>query len=194
MCSDLMYSDINLILRGEKVNFMYSDPPWGDGNLKYWQTINKKMTGAPTNPVNLKSFLDIIFSIARDHVTEITWMEYGIRWRGMIDDYSERYSLLKLARIESFYMSGNRLLPLDLYVFSKKPRVIDQDYVDSVAGRHGISTVRSAITPYAVPGKKILDPCCGMGYTAQVAVDNQMIFYGNELNAERLKKTIKRLV
>jgi predicted methyltransferase len=41
-------------------------------------------------------------------------------------------------------------------------------------------------------GDKILDPCCGMGYTAQIAIDNGMYFYGNELNAKRLQKTINR--
>ena len=30
----------------EKASLVYSDPPWGAGNVRYWQTINNKMTGA----------------------------------------------------------------------------------------------------------------------------------------------------
>jgi len=39
----------------------------------------------------------------------------------------------------------------------------------------------------------VLDPMCGMGYTAQATVDRGICFYGNELNEKRLGKTVKRL-
>lgn len=64
--SDLMELDINTLLEGEKVDMMYSDPPWGTGNLKYWQTMNKKMNDVERNDVDLHDFLNRIMSIARD--------------------------------------------------------------------------------------------------------------------------------
>lgn len=36
-------------------------------------------------------------------------------------------------------------------------------------------------------------PCCGMGFSAQIACDNKMMFRGNELNSKRLEKTKLRL-
>ena len=50
-----------------------------------------------------------------------------------------------------------------------------------------------AVAPFAVPGGIILDPMCGMGYTAEAAKSNRMRFRGNELNQHRLDKTIARL-
>jgi len=38
-----------------------------------------------------------------------------------------------------------------------------------------------------------LDPMCGMGFTAQAAVNRGMRFFGNELNLKRLEKTKVRL-
>ena len=39
----------------------------------------------------------------------------------------------------------------------------------------------------------VLDPMCGMGYTAQATAGMGLTFRGNELNATRLRKTIDRL-
>jgi predicted methyltransferase len=39
----------------------------------------------------------------------------------------------------------------------------------------------------------VLDPMCGMGYTAQAAIKYGLAFRGNELNSVRLQKTIDRL-
>ena len=43
--ADIMQGIDNLMLN-EKADFIYSDPPWGQGNLKYWQTMNVKMNNA----------------------------------------------------------------------------------------------------------------------------------------------------
>tara|TARA_R110000737_G_scaffold166014_1_gene193262 strand:+ start:891 stop:1076 length:186 start_codon:yes stop_codon:yes gene_type:complete len=34
--------EINELTQNIKANIFYSDPPWGSGNLKYWDTMNKK--------------------------------------------------------------------------------------------------------------------------------------------------------
>ena len=41
--------------------------------------------------------------------------------------------------------------------------------------------------------KIILDPMCGMGYTAQASINRNLSLRGNELNKTRLEKTIQRL-
>jgi len=195
MHSDLMFSDFQDLMRNDIADIMYSDPPWGEGNLKYWQTINNRQTGADKNPVNYSKFLWRIFDIAKTHVKPegMVFIEYGIAWHNNVKMTAAKHGFHNLGTIRLNYRSGVKFLPLDLHLFSQTPVLIKDNYIDSVRDTHGFETLKQAITPFVSPGMKILDPCCGMGYTAQFAVDNGLTFFGNELNRSRLNKTIKRL-
>ena len=37
--------DFHNWLKDKKAYVFYSDPPWSDGNLKYWATLNNRQTG-----------------------------------------------------------------------------------------------------------------------------------------------------
>ena len=39
---DVQHVDFNKLLEGSKAHILYTDPPWGDGNMKYWCTLNKR--------------------------------------------------------------------------------------------------------------------------------------------------------
>jgi DNA modification methylase len=54
----------------------------------------------------------------------------------------------------------------------------------------GADVSKNCIKAVAEEGAIVLDPCCGMGYTARAAVANKMRFRGNEFNSKRLQKTI----
>lgn len=181
------------LMQNDKVEIFYSDPPWGVGNLKYWQTMNQKMTGAETRDVDLSKFIDKIFEIASAYSKNLVFIEYGIKWEQEIKDYGAKYGLKHIALIPLQYRSGNRLLPLHLHVFAKKDIVLPEGYIESVTDTYGLNALKQAIYPFAKKGEVILDPCCGMGYTAQIAINTGMQFRGNELNRKRLQKTIERL-
>ena len=196
MHSDLMECDINVLLQNEKINVMYSDPPWGEGNLKYWQTINHKMTGAEKSPVDLDSFLDKIFTIAKDNVTEYVFIEYGTKWKQKIMDLAIKYGLVHQMIVPLLYKGGGKFLPLDLHVMTKKgvsSEIFNEEWVRSVTGTYGYGTLQAVLRPLKNKGMSIIDPCCGMGYTARASIDYNMRFYGNELNSARLEKTIAKL-
>lgn len=190
---DLMYLDVQALIGKSKVDFMYSDPPWGSGNLKFWQTMNKKMTGANPNEVDLDKFLNIIFASAKEYVNEVIWLEYGQRWRNDIIYLGKKYGLVNNGIVQLMYRSGSGLLPLDLHVFSKKKLQLPNNYFENLHNTIGYNSLKNAIIPFARNEATIIDLCCGMGYTAQIAVDTGMNFIGNELNSKRLEKTIKRL-
>lgn len=40
---DIMDDDLSLLLGGEKADCLYSDPPWGIGNLKYWRSKRQNL-------------------------------------------------------------------------------------------------------------------------------------------------------
>lgn len=175
------------------VDFIYSDPPWGDGNLKYWQTMNIKTNGGDRQDTDLESFLANLFTIIKQasKPTTIVFIEYGERWVKIIEQHSAKIGLQVQALSTPVYGSPKR--PLKLFTLAYEPLVLHTSYEESINGTTGFETLLAAAAPFPMTGKSILDPCCGMGYTAKLAVLNQAIFYGNELNKNRLEKTKKIL-
>ncbi len=192
-CSDIM-NGIDLLMGEQKADFVYSDPPWGQGNLKYWQTINKRHTGKAPNEIDYEKFLPHFFDILRRYAKDICVVEYGIRWRDDILKIASQSGFQSMGIFESLYGS-TKLLPLDIHILSKSGRVkIPDSFSDCCLDLRGLPLVKYIMDSLAPPDAEIiLDPMCGMGYTAQAAVDKGLTFYGNELNETRLDKTIKRL-
>lgn len=181
--------EIDAMLAGEQVDILYSDPPWGDGNLKYWATMNKKMTGQEVAPISYDALLARIRGLVETYVRGHVFIETGLRWEdSIVEEMSGYLSGVRAYHLE--YKSGSRTLTNVLVHGTNAecaPFTIDP------TGGSGYANVKRVVENVAVPGGIILDPCCGMGYTAQAAVDTGMRFRGNELNAKRLAKTIKRL-
>ena len=179
---------IDNLMQGEKAKIIYSDPPWGAGNLKYWQTMNTKANNVPQVNIDFDEFLNKIFSISKQYCKELLFVEYGVRWHDEIKQMADRYGFVNIDTLKCQYKSGSRLLPLDLHIFSK-PNVkvqIDPAWRLDVYETHGYKTLTTALKPFVEENEIILDMCCGMGYTAQIAIDYNMQFRGNEINEKRL--------
>lgn len=186
---------IELLMGDEKADIIYSDPPWGEGNLAYWQTINVRHNlGATKQEVSHSLFMKRLFDIYKQYASDVVFVEYGQRWRDEIIMYGEHVGLYHCGHAEPKYRSGSKWLPLDLHKFSVMPSSKMTDWTKlNIAHTTGLATLLNAIEPCKKPGGIILDPCCGMGYTARAAVHFGMRFRGNELNAKRLQKTINFL-
>tara|TARA_Y100001973_G_C5195692_1_gene334095 strand:- start:1900 stop:2517 length:618 start_codon:yes stop_codon:yes gene_type:complete len=184
---------IDDLMDGKQADIIYTDPPWGQGNIRYWQTLNKKMTGAERKEIKYDAFINQIFKVCKKYAKNLLFVEYGIQWKDDIINLGEKYGFIHNQIIDVRYRSGSKLLPLHLHVFSKTSLDLSQDYIDSVTNTHRYKTLKKALMPFSKEGMTILDPCCGMGFTAGIAKQTGMTFYGNELNSKRLEKTIKRL-
>lgn len=181
------------LMQGEKAAIFYSDPPWGQGNLKYWQTVNKRNTGATPQPVPpLHDFLRQIFKLAAAHSTGLVFIEYGCQWATQIVNIAAQEGLRHLATAGITYNSP--ALPMHMHAFTLTAAApLPQGWQAAVTGKHGFHAARAAVEAAAQPGRIILDPCCGFGGTARLAIKHGMHFRGNELNSARLAKTIATL-
>lgn len=190
--------DLSVLMGDDSVNILYSDPPWGDGNLRYWDTINVKMNATATRQdrvLTTDELLARVLALAAERLTDdgACLVEYGVRWSENVKAACATFGLVHNGIINIRYRGGGKLLPLHLHVMSRKAMTLAPGWVASVTDTYGYDTPRLACAPFVVPGGVVFDPCCGLGYSAQVAVDNGMRFIGNELNMERLRKTIRRL-
>src|SRR5262249_37032204 len=78
-CGSLISPAVDAMLAGERVNILYSDPPWGDGNLAYWQTMNRKMTGAIVPQVKHSELYDRILQLIARYVDGFVFVQTARR-------------------------------------------------------------------------------------------------------------------
>lgn len=184
---DLLFDD------GRKADVLYSDPPWGDGNVGYWATKASKDTGEPVPRITYEALISRIFGLIRSHVAGYVFIETGFRWE---EDTRARMAQAGVREVDSVtlkYRSGSKWLENVLIAGTIGGGMDHVLALTAVAGGHGPAVARECIARTVSPGGIVLDPCCGMGYTAQAAVDAGAEFRGNELNPVRLAKTIRRL-
>jgi len=177
-----------------KFDFIYSDPPWGVGNLKYWRTINKRNTGIISKEITFAVFLKIIIDFIKKRTKQetIIFLEYGQRWRKEIAEVFNNADYIINGIAESEYGNGN---PYDIYIASKENNPLLDNWYYAVKNARKYKTLLAVTEPFKaiMRGKTICDPFCGKGYVARLALDYGMTFYGNEFNEKRLNSTIKIL-
>lgn len=192
-CLDLMLG-IDQLMGNDVADFIYSDPPWGPAAIKNFATLNTKNTGQTSADTSLSSFLDNFFSVCNKFAKNKIVIEYGIKWRNDIIFYGTKHGFIHAGVTGSFYRSGLEKTSSDVHVFTKDGTgLITNEFAIKCSQLNGVKLVSMVFDEHCPKDAQIiLDPCCGMGYTAQVCVDRNLTFIGNELNSKRLQKTINR--
>jgi len=193
-CGDIM-DGVDELMGKELADFIYSDPPWGQGNLRYWQTMNLKMTNVPKKEIVYPEFLEQLFAIISKYAKDRVVIEYGKRWHEDIVNISRQHGFVHNGSLEGFYKAGAKMLPNDFHVLSKiEPVEITEELREKARYLKEILLVDLMFDEFCPDDAQvILDPMCGMGNTAQICVNKGYQFRGNELNQKRLDKTIARL-
>ena len=174
------------LMDGETAALCYVDPPWGQGLLTGFESINARDTGASKPGHQYRDFMERLFRLIKRHTRGWVLMEYGVRWEDDIRGWAHELGFTHSGVGHTVY--GPKKRPSHVHVMhtgsrgALHPRIADFD------GTSGLDTIRVA-QAFTRPGEVLLDPCCGMGYSARLAVNTGMRFRGNELNARRLGKT-----
>lgn len=181
----------NELLDNKKATIFYSDPPWNNGNLKYWATMNKKQTGEIFTPLSFDQLIDEIKHCIINHVEGYVFIESG---KKTINSIAEKMNdvLYNLKLFDVYYKSGNKWLPNKILVAGTNPKYFFQK---NLTGIHcnGFKLPDICIGAVKKKGGIVLDPFCGLGNTAKATIKHNMIFRGNEFNQMRLSKTIKEI-
>lgn len=189
---DVADADLAQFLGGTKADVFYTDPPWGSGTLKYFNTLNKKQNKGTVEAqiLEVDTFCDLLLDLAVAHTDGWVLIEYGVKWVEKIKQMAERKGLHYCGQVTGMY--NNKTLPFELLAYrTDAPRPID---LSALAGEGGYTFVKRAFEAMKPEEGGIgMDLCCGMGYTARACIDNGMTFIGNELSEHRLQKTIHRL-
>jgi len=179
---DVMDGAVLRCMGSERAAVIYSDPPWGEGNLRYWRTH----AGDSSRPRWDLFVAAWTASVAAARAPDApVFIEMGERWA---DDFAAalaRVGIVVTQRWTVLYRSGARLLPNAL-LYAGPPM---RDGFDPSA-LNAAALPRACVAEVARPGAIVLDPCCGKGYTARAAVRAGMRFRGVELNPKRAEITL----
>lgn len=175
-----------LFADGSKAHITYVDPPWGEGNMKYWTTLMAKQCGVKPAALPFATLLQRIISLAVANTKNMVFIENGVKWESQVAEAMQAGGLhsVRITRID--YSEG----PMS-FISAAVPGASDSGYVPPRL--RGVKLPTHCIAAHALAGGVVFDPCCGMGYTAKAAVSAGMRFFGNELNPSRLEKTIEFL-
>lgn len=155
----------------DKADIFYSDPPWGSGNLRYWDTINKKMNDGAADydfGFEVDRFLDVVLDSAVRFTDGWVVIEHGKRWTAMLIEKAIAKGLHYCGEVEALYNSGGKKHPLDIVVFhTAEPKALDLSPAYHTSGYHTVKTLFGILN--AEGATTGMDLCCGMGYTARPA-------------------------
>lgn len=182
---DVMHGAVVRCMDGARADVVYSDPPWGEGNLRYWRT-HARDTSRPRWDLFVGAWTASLAAVRAPGAP--VFVEMGLRWA---DDFAaalERIDAPVTRRWVVQYRSGSRLLPNAL-LYAGPP--LRADFDPSALDAQALP--RACVAEVAVPGGIVLDPCCGKGFTARAAVAAGMRFRGVELNPARAEVTIRWL-
>lgn len=189
-CGDILDPGTMVRLMGqEKADLIYSDPPWGEGNVRFWRTFNgqKDESRSFTWADFIKAFVETVVTYAGGPV----FLEMGNKWA---DEVSAMFAAQGFTEIQRWGITyGPQKWPSTLLLYAPPGVRVPTVPGPGPTGMNGTKRSRVALEPFAAPGLTIFDPCCGMGDTARVAVKTGMHFRGNELNHFRLAETVKVL-
>lgn len=173
---------LDLFGPGETPDVVYTDPPWGPGNLKYWRTKAVQAGSKPPEPdwgVFLDGLAFAISAVLRGPV----FIEMGERWAGDVAD---------VMRAGGVDYSGRHVMD---YGRPARPQVLlgfnGADVSD--LPRDCWEATAEIVRRTAVPGGLLYDPCLGLGKSAEMFADAGMTVVGTEINRDRFRRAADRL-
>jgi hypothetical protein len=182
LCGDLTQGACFWLMGGVRADVVYSDPPWGPGNQKYWHTMNDRGSAPRTDwPVFLAAFCKTCAAFAKPEGW--IFVEMGLRWIDELDAAMAAVGRPAKRRWAITYGPRSRPLPNTLSLYGEFDLRVD------LAEPHGESPTRQVLGAVVRPGVTVLDPCTGLGMTARTTHRLGGTFFGLELNPRRLERT-----
>lgn len=184
--------DINYLLKGEKARIFYSDPPWSDGNLKYWNTMRNKMSGTKEEKVvTLEEMTLAIQNIIKNHVDGYVILETG---KAALEFQKELLSKVvhNIKVYDVFYKSGSKWLPNVVIVGVTNP---SYNFNVNLTGIQcdGFILPDKVFSEIAKENDLVIDPFMGLCNTGKACMKHKLRFAGNEFNKVRYDKAINNI-
>ena len=169
-CKDIMDWD-----QFPSYDLLYTDPPWGDRMVKFFETTARKQTGsAPT-----RSAKEILTHLAKLAITNAPLViEYEIKGWDAVIAIMEAEGHKCTGKIEAVQSMGRPFVILPFNCEISLPE-----------GIKGAQIVTEVVKQ--IGAKEVFDPFAGIGFTAKAVHDAGAEYIGSEMNSARFAKLEK---
>lgn len=167
-------------------DFIYSDPPWNQGNVNSFRT----KAGLTHDTSGFASFL-VPYTAAVTRSRGGAMIEMGVKELPTLDAAmaSHGWQQVKVWQIVYF---GKKPCVMACYAPAGSP-VLSKTFTGDPTGWDDTLTPGWSIEQLSKPGDVIYDPCMGRGLTAEFAVKLGRKARGTELHPRRLACTVEKL-
>jgi DNA modification methylase len=140
----------------EKVDFVYTDAPWNQGNLNYF--YNR----ADYANVEFGWFIESIIDMLAIH--DVVVMDMGEQWIDLVVDYVTKSGKTILWHKRTKYAGGY----CRTFAYSSNAALVGIGEIED--GLYGAQVIKAVMNLYAPISETYFDPCCGkLVYVKQAA-------------------------
>ncbi len=174
------------------LDFCYTDPPWGTGNIKYWATMNKRMTGSEADILDQETMEDLVVNIICGNVKNYAFIVYGKKQvNSLVRKFKAHPNVKDVQVYSKKYKSGSRWLEnMVVCVTLNDASVMDFSFLENANGLKGLKLV---CEKFKGKYKTCLELFVGIGHYLKVLDRSGFVVCGNELNKSRLKKALAKV-
>ncbi len=181
------------LLRRGTADMIWADPPWGQGLLRYFYTLNKNRVAR----IDWDEFLTLFCGACLQMCPEgPIYVAMGNKWTEGLAKRMSEFGVREIDREIVYYPTGAGPRPCTLWLGA----TVDQPPLNVPAEVVGSSTKARSLLRVVVwclqrhpKANIVLDLCCGKGQTARAAIRENRTFWGLELNPDRAEVTRKIL-
>lgn len=163
-------------MAGTSIALVYTDPPWGRGVHRAFRT--KAGLAGPDHDALMAAILGLC-TLARHALIEMSYRDVEA-----LIGYATPLGLIERARWAITWDRGRRPCLLLAFTSGPHPYFTDQD---------DANTPGIAIDYLTEAGDLVVDPCTGLGFTAEAAARLGRRFLGSELHPNRCSATLEKL-
>ncbi len=189
-CNSIEDAPHSALLEGQQAAVLYTDPPWSNRMMSYFDTLQYKQTneGGDGN-ISAERMLDILADVIDNHVDGHVFVLWSIKNRMAQERLSD--SLAWMDEQYPRYTDGDGTERK--YVMIHGATHSRYSFNANISGMSGLDVTRTVFDAVGQPGQFAYDPMCGQGNTAVGAVEHGMRFAGNELNRKRVNDAVGRI-
>jgi hypothetical protein len=174
-------------------DFAYTDPPWGTGNLRYWDTMNKKATGDEIAQIDQHELEGIVCDTICRYVRHYAFIVYGKREADSLASmFFQRPNVSAVQIIPKQYRSGSKWMD-NVVIAVTLNDAPERDWLPVLKDKNGMDGLKVICNEFAGKYQYALDMFIGIGYYLKALDRAGFTVYGNELNRARLEKASGRI-
>lgn len=174
------------------LDFCYTDPPWGDGNLRYWKTMHSKMSGVDEELLSQEELENRFVSLIVENVKDYAFIVYGKKqMQSCVHKLCARKEVKDVQIYSKKYQSGQKWLEnVVICVTLNNAEIVDWS---ELKDKNGLDGLKYVCQKFQSRYNTCLELFVGIGGYLKMLHEHNFTVCGNEMNTARLTKALSRL-